>query len=64
MFRNYIISQLTQTSTWIGIAIIISDLILPRSFIMFLGFLLLINDDERLQKFFATLKQDVEKLWK
>lgn len=64
MFRNYVINQLTQSSTWIGLAIIIADLIFPRSFIMFLGLLLLINDDARLKGFFSTLKTDIEKWWK
>lgn len=48
--KKYILSQLTQASVWIGLVIILSDFIAPRSYIMFLGIILTLTDDTVLKK--------------
>ncbi len=61
--KSYLKSKLTQSSAWIGFFIIISSFILPRTFIMFGGLLLILNDDEKLKKLFSSLSPKVaEKL--
>lgn len=63
MFRNYVISKLSQSSSWIGLALLLGSFVLPRTFIMFVGILLILNDDAKLQSTFAKLRTNLEKWW-
>lgn len=62
--KNYIITQLTQTSTWYGLIIILAALLLPKSWIVVLGLLVLVTDDTKINKFFLELRTDLQKWWK
>lgn len=63
MFKTYIIAKLTQSSAWIGLTLVLGSFILPRTFIMFFGVLLILNDDAKLQSLFAKLRANIEKWW-
>lgn len=63
MFRDYVISKLSQSSAWIGLALVLGSFILPRTFILFIGILLILNDDAKLQSTFAKLRANLEKWW-
>jgi len=47
-----------------GIGIILGAFIFPRSVIVFMGVILLLNDDEWLRNKFAFMKKQIEALWK
>lgn len=59
--KNYIVKQLTQSSAWIGAGVIIAALILPRSFIIVLGIILIVVPDNQLQKKFSEWSPAVRK---
>ena len=48
-----ILARLLQVSTWVGIALIVSAFLAPRSFIVFLGLVLMFTDDETLKSVVA-----------
>lgn len=64
MLKAYIIDQLTQVSTWLGILIILFDVLGLRFLILVLGALLVFNNDFRVQSFFFGMKKNVERVWK
>lgn len=51
--KKYILSQLTQVSAWIGIALILMAFFAPRSYIVIAGALLILTDDEALKSWVA-----------
>lgn len=61
--RDWIINKLTQSSAWLGIAVIIGGLLLPRTWEMFLGLLLILNDDAKLSNLFKGLRIKLEQAW-
>lgn len=62
--RTYIINQLTQSSTWYGLIIIMSAIFFPKTWIAVVGLLILITDDTKINKFFLDSRKDLEKWWK
>lgn len=63
MFRTFIITQLTQLSTWLGALIILFALFTPPTWIVVLGISIMITDDTRLQAFFTTMRKSIEEAW-
>lgn len=61
--RNYILNLLTQTSTWLGIIILLEALLLPRSILMFTGVLFILFDDAKLQSTFNKIRQFLASKW-
>lgn len=61
--RNYILNKLTQVSAWMGIIIFLGAFMLPKTIIAFIGILLILNDDAKLQSLSRDLKAQVEKWW-
>lgn len=59
--KNYLKSKLTQSSAWVGFFLIVGAFIFPRSFFIFGGILLILNDDEKLKSLFAKLTPKVNK---
>lgn len=59
--KNYIIKQLTQTSAWIGLILVIGAVVMPRSWILFMGLILIITDDKNMAAFFARLSPSMKK---
>lgn len=51
--KKYILTQLTQVSSWIGVLIIVMALIVPRQYIVFLGIALILVDDAALKAWIA-----------
>jgi len=51
--KKYLISQLTQISAWIGLLLVVSAFLVPRSWILVFGILLIITDDEALKGWVA-----------
>lgn len=47
--KKYILSQLTQVSTWIGIVVFLAAFCAPREYIAFLGIALVLTHDEWLK---------------
>lgn len=64
MFRTWLLMKLTQLSAWMGLIVIFGAMILPRTFLVFIGLVLLLNDDTWLQSRFSTLKAELAKRWK
>lgn len=62
--RNFIISQLTQMTTWLGLLFILAGVFLPHAWIIVLGLLIVVTDDKRFQRFFDTMRQALEEVWK
>lgn len=62
--RTWLLKKLTQVSAWVGLFVIVSALIFPRTVEIFLGLLLLLNDDAWLQSKFSFLRGEIEKRWK
>lgn len=60
MFKKYLLNQLTDVSAWIGLAVIVAALLLPRSFIVFLGILLILTNDEHLKSLVTKLAAEVK----
>lgn len=50
MIKAWLINKLTQLSAWIGMLTIMSAFILPRSWIVGLGIVLIFTDDRKLQE--------------
>lgn len=63
MFRNFVITKLTQSSAWLGLAVIIGALFLPRTWELFVGLLLILNDDKKLEGLFQGWRAQLEKWW-
>ncbi|MCE2717132.1 MAG: hypothetical protein LW696_07660 [Alphaproteobacteria bacterium] len=61
MFSNYIISQLTKVTAWLGAFTIIAAFFLPRSFIVVLGLLMIVVPDEKFQKLFSEWSPTIKK---
>lgn len=61
MLKKYIISQLTQLSAWLGVGTIFSAIFLPRSFIIFLGVLMILTDDNHLKDKLSKWAPDLTK---
>lgn len=51
--RKYLLSQLLQVSAWIGFGLILCAFVAPRWFIILLGALLILTDDEKLKGWVA-----------
>ena len=55
MFKSYLIKQMTQISAWVGFFIALSAFLhLPHFLLFTAGVLLMLTDDKRLQKIFAS----------
>lgn len=61
--RTFIINQLTQTSTWFGIIIILCAVFLPHSWIFGVGLFIMVTDDTRLKTFFDAIRAQLEVWW-
>lgn len=64
MFRTWALMKLTQISAWMGLIVVLGAMMLPRTFLVFIGIILLLNDDTWLQVKFSTLKSELAKRWK
>ena len=64
MFRNFIISRLTQLTSWFGIAIIVGAFLAPPLFIAFFGVILILNDDAWFSSKFVHLRNWLERNWR
>ena len=64
MFRTFVISRLTQSSTWYGLIIVLVAFLLPRNWIVFAGILIAVSDDTKVQAFFNGMRREIELWWK
>lgn len=60
MVRSYIISQLTQSTTWFGLIIMISCLFFPKSWVFVIGVIIMLTPDQKIQSFFAAAREEIE----
>lgn len=63
MFRNFVITQLTQASTWFGLIIVLGAIFLPSNWVVVLGLMIMITNDTKLYAFFAGMRKEVEIWW-
>ncbi len=61
---KWFFAQLTQVSAWIGLAVVISAVLLPREYIAILGVVLILVDDDILKnlmnKYAPSLAKKIE----
>lgn len=53
--KKWFLLQLTETTAWIGLFVILAALFLPRSYIVFLGIVLIAVDDNIVKKWIAKI---------
>lgn len=63
MFRDFVITQLTQASTWFGLIIVLGAIFLPSNWVVVLGLMIMITNDTKLYAFFAGMRKEVETWW-
>jgi len=63
MLKNYIINKLTQLSAWIGLFIIIAAFFLPSAWIALAGVLLILTDDDKLQKLISKWSPSIKSIF-
>lgn len=63
MFRNFVISQLTQASTWFGLMIVLGAIFLPSNWVIVMGLMIMITNDLKLNTFFAGMRKEIESVW-
>ena len=63
MFRKFILGKLGNTSAWIGVAIILCDIVQARMAILILGGLLIANDDAWFKDVFQRFGAWIAKQW-
>lgn len=63
MFRDFVISQLTQASTWFGLIIALGAIFLPSTWIAVIGLMIMITNDTKMYAFFAGARKEVELWW-
>ncbi len=61
MFKLYLKKKITDVTAWIGIAIILSAIFLPRSVTMGLGLYLVITPDAKLNEMISNWATKVKK---
>lgn len=59
--QKYLLSRLFESSTWIGVAIIIGAFIAPRWFIILLGVILIVSGDSWLKRWVAKVAPEIVK---
>jgi hypothetical protein len=62
--RTFILTKLTQVSAWMGLLVVVGAFFFPRTFLVFVGLVLLLNDDTWLQSKFKFMRDELEKRWK
>lgn len=53
--KKWFLLQLTETTAWIGLFVILAALFLPRSYIVILGAILIAVDDNIVKKWIAKI---------
>lgn len=58
---KYLLSRLFESSTWIGMAVIIGAFFAPRWFIIFLGLMLIFTGDSWLKRWVSKVAPEIVK---
>lgn len=61
--RKFIIDQLTQSSTWFGILLIVCALIVPRNIVVGVGLVVMFTNDVKTKTFFDELRKWIAAEW-
>ena len=61
--KVFVIKQLTQWSTWVGLIIILCAAMLPHSVIFWVGVMIMFTPEVSLAKLFADARAWLEKSW-
>lgn len=61
MWKLYLKSKIKDASAWIGLAIVISIIFLPRCVTIFLGLFLIITPDKKLNEIISNLASKANK---
>lgn len=64
MFRTFIISRLTQLSSWFGLSIIAMAFLVPPVFIALFGGFLIINNDAWFSSRLVHVRSWMERKWR
>lgn len=59
--KKWLLTQLSQASTWIGLAVIVASIIAPREYIMYLGVALMVIKDEAIKQWVTKIAPDLSK---
>jgi hypothetical protein len=60
--KKWLLNQLSQASTWIGLGIVLSAFLLPREYIVFLGILLMFIKDDAIKSWIVSVAPNLSKV--